>query len=169
MDKEQAYNEIIEHANELVQKVQEFQKVHKYHKRMQLIKALQYRIKQPLDMLNKQNKPSRFKLMTTGKGTPNRQPLAKMPPPQTEGTVLADNSPEGMRKIKENKAVLDARFNSFWSAYDYKRNKQDARKAWDNLEEWEQEDAVKGIQAYKESSGAKIDLPATYLRSKAWS
>ena len=118
MDKQQAYNDIIQHANELVQKVQEFQKVHKYHKRMQLIKALHHRLKQPLDMLNKQNKPSRFKLVTTGKGKAKAQPLAKMPVQETEGTVLADNSPEGMRKIKENKAVLDARFNSFWSAYD---------------------------------------------------
>ena len=168
MDKQQAYNDIIQHANELVQKVQEFQKVHKYHKRMQLIKALHHRLKQPLDMLNKQNKPSRFKLVTTGKGKAKAQPLAKMPVQETEGTVLADNSPEGMRKIKENKAVLDARVNSFWSAYDYKRNKQDARKVWDSLEEWEQEDAVKGIKTYKESSGAKIDLPATYLRAKAW-
>ena len=168
MDKQQAYNDIIQHANELVQKVQEFQKVHKYHKRMQLIKALHHRLKQPLDMLNKQNKPSRFKLVTTGKGKAKAQPLAKMPVQETEGTVLADNSPEGMRKIKENKAVLDARFNSFWSAYDYKRNQLDARKVWDSLEEWEQEDAVKGIKTYKESSGAKIDLPATYLRAKAW-
>ena len=167
MTKEQAYQDIKDTANELVQKIHSFQQEHKYHKRMRLIKSVADRLQIPLRAMNNTVVNNRFKLVTTGKGKPQAQPLPEVPEAVEETTILADNSPEGLAKIKEIQKAADARFKRFWITYDQPRDKGKCRAIWDALEEWEQEDAYNKIKEYK-SSVTKAASALNYLTKKLW-
>lgn len=167
MTKEEAYEDIKNAANELVQKIRNFKQEHKYHKRMRLIESVADRLQIPLRAMNNTGTSNRFKLVTTGKGKPQAQPLPKIPEATEETTILADNSPEGLAKIKSNEKAADARFKRFWITYDQPRDKKKCRAIWDALEEWEQEDAYNKIKEYK-SSVTKAASALNYLTKKLW-
>ena len=167
MTKQESYEEIKALTNQLVKKIHEFQKVHRYHPRMKLVKSVADRLQIPLRALNNTVVNNRFKLVTTGKGKPQAQPLPEVPQATEETVIVADNSPEGLAKIKKNKQAIDARFKRFWLSYDQPRDKRKCRAVWDNLEEWEQEDAYNKIKEYK-SSVTKAASALNYLTKKLW-
>jgi hypothetical protein len=61
-------------------------------------------------------------------------------------------------------------FLEFWGAYDYKKGKPNAMRAWKRLSQSDREAAIAGIAPYKASVSDPqyTKHPATYLNGRAW-
>ena len=87
--------------------------------------------------------------------------------------IYKENNKEvnSKRLSNDNQKVPDDLFEKFWEAYDNKRGKEPAMKAWKRLTKEEKEAAIKRIPEYKEDCRLherQMKYPATYLNQKTW-
>ena len=65
----------------------------------------------------------------------------------------------------------DDGFDEFWMAYDYKKSKATAQKAWRNLSKKDREAAMQGVEPYKQDCRRcqrSMQYAATYLHKRTW-
>lgn len=66
---------------------------------------------------------------------------------------------------------MSSDFNIFWEHYGKKRERSDAERAWQRLDDAEQQAAIKGIVAYHKrcrQEGKETSYPAAYLNQHLW-
>ena len=95
----------------------------------------------------------------------------------TSGTYIKNN----IKNNKENNnnsslrseinIAHDDGFDEFWTAYDYKKSKATAQKAWRNLSKKDREAAMQGVEPYKQDCRRcqrSMQYAATYLHKRTW-
>lgn len=103
------------------------------------------------------------------------KPLVENPQMENQAqiNIYKGNNKEINKKrlSNDNQKVPDDLFEKFWEAYDNKRSKEPAMKAWKRLTKEEKEAAIKRIPEYKEDCRLherQMKYPATYLNQKTW-
>lgn len=88
--------------------------------------------------------------------------------------ALATPRKKNARKIKK-KTILQGfskeMFEKFWSAYDKKHGKEDAKNSWDEMTEEEMKKAVEKAGEYRKSFGddkTYMKYPGTWLNNRGW-
>ena len=81
--------------------------------------------------------------------------------------------PDKKQRTRIARAVLDSDFDRFWEKYPKKEAKQDAEKAWRQVDGKQHVDAIlkdleRSIEARRWSEKKFTPLPATYLRGERW-
>ena len=81
--------------------------------------------------------------------------------------------PDKKQRTRKTRAVLDSDFDRFWEKYPKKEAKQDAEKAWRQVDGKQHVDAIledleRSIEARRWSEKKFTPLPATYLRGERW-
>ena len=86
---------------------------------------------------------------------------------ETQVTPTKEGKEE--EELKEGKEdAID--FDNFWTAYDYKKNKDKAKVKWDQLKPKDQKDILAYLPAYVKSTPDKQyrKHPATFLNNRGW-
>lgn len=68
-------------------------------------------------------------------------------------------------------ANTDITFSDFWDAYNLKRDRQRAERAWNRLSAKDRRDACNGIEAYQSAcriTGKYISYAQGYLNNRLW-
>lgn len=86
-------------------------------------------------------------------------------PKTAKAAEVLDKAP-----LKVTKVLADVTFDMFWERYNYKVDKEVARKRWNAMSSTERIKAFNYIQKYKVSLKPGIDVmyPSTYLSKKRW-
>ena len=77
---------------------------------------------------------------------------------------------ETINRTKTKVEILDTKFEDWWIWYDYKINKDKAKKSWKQLNEQEKDLALQSVKAYVESTPDKSfrKHPTTYINQKSF-
>ena len=87
----------------------------------------------------------------------------------SETQVTPTKESKEYKELKEGKEdAID--FDNFWTAYDYKKNKDKAKVKWDQLKPKDQKDILAYLPAYVKSTPDKQyrKHPATFLNNRGW-
>jgi len=97
----------------------------------------------------------------------NRQSTNKQQSNNKQVTTTKESKED--KELKEGKEdAID--FDNFWTAYDYKKNKDKAKVKWDQLKPKDQKDILAYLPAYVKSTPDKQyrKHPATFLNNRGW-
>ena len=73
--------------------------------------------------------------------------------------------------MKHEDNAVAVLFQTFWDRYGKKRERSDAERAWQRLDDKERQAAINGIVAYQKrcrQQGGDVPYPASYLNQRLW-